>query len=253
VTIPDFSYEFDRILLDRQAKEVAERTKRVLGRYYPSEIPACLRQTFYSYYNPKPKPAKTLRVFEAGDMAHEWVKKMLTALVEAKQIHGEIASLENERPFTIVVDQDEDISIEGRFDDFLMLSNDRERYLIDAKSQKSLYYTNEFKKEHAIQIMPYIYIKRPCKGLIAYVDRATYETKFLPQAPTEGIDYDKEIMNWIFTRTKLLHKYIVTHTMPPPEAKQVKDMNWMCNPAICPWRAECDAAEATKDKWIKPQ
>jgi|SRR3972149_2255702 len=248
MVLPDLNYNFDRILLDRQDKEIEEGKGRIAGKYYPSEIPACLRQTFYKFYNPKRVPATTLRVFEAGNMTHEWIKKMLELLVQEKQLHGEIASLESERPFTIVIDHEEDISIEGRFDNFLMLSNDRERYLIEVKSQKSLFYSNEYKKEHAIQTMPYIYVKRPCKGIFAYVDRATYETRFFPK-DGDGLDYDKEIMSWIFTRTKLLNKYIVTHQMPPPEAKQIKDMNWMCN--LCPWKVECDAAEEQNKKWVK--
>jgi|SRR5437899_909856 len=247
MVLPDLNYSFDKILLDRQDKEIEEGKTRTLGRYYPSEVPACMRQTFYKFFNPKRSPATALRMFEAGKMTHEWIKTMLQSLVDEKQIHGEIASLENEKSFIIVIDADEDVSLSGRFDDFLMLSNERERYLIEVKSQKSLFYTNDFKKEHAIQAMPYIYVMRPCKGILTYVDRSTYETRFFPKDEA-GLDYDKEIMKHIFTRTKLLHGYIATHTMPPPEAKQIKEMNWMCN--LCPWKIECDAAEAQANKWI---
>ena len=246
MVLPDINYQFDKVLLDRQDKELEENKKRVTGRYSPSEIPYCVRQTFYKFYQPKPIPVNSLRIMEAGNMTHEWVKKMLQSLVDEKLLHGEIASLENERPFTIVVDTDEDISIGGRFDNFLMLSNDRERYLIEVKSQKSLFYSNEYKKEHAIQTMPYIYMKRPCKGVFIYVDRASYEIKIFPQ---DGLDYDPKVMSYIFQRTKLLDSYIKSHTLPPPEAKQIKEMNWLCG--FCPWKIECDAADEKAKQWIK--
>jgi CRISPR-associated exonuclease Cas4 len=261
MTLPDLNYSFDKILLDRQDKDIEAHYKQqdipynsaywwvnelsIVGKYHPSSIPYCMRQTYYKWFVPKRIPAPSLRIMEAGNMTHEWIMKMLQLLVDEKQIQGEVASLESERPFEIVVDAEDDISIRGRFDDFLMLSNDRERYLIEVKSQKSLFYSNDYKKEHAIQAMPYLYVKRPCKGIFIYVDRASYETRIFPR-DGDGLEYDKNVMSYIFTRVKLLDTYIKSQTLPPPEGKQIREMNWQCG--LCPWKVECDAADEKQKK-----
>ena len=64
-------------------KELREREQheRVPGKYYPSKIGnECLRQSFFHFAIPKRPEEDTMRIFEQGNVLHEYLSKKLKQL-----------------------------------------------------------------------------------------------------------------------------------------------------------------------------
>lgn len=235
----DLNSIIDKVLLEKNRRD----EPRVVGRYYPSEIPYCLRSSYFNFYFPKPDPVDKLRLYEAGNMGHNWFVETLEAGLKEYSI-SELKNMSKEKSFSIVVDLDEMVSLEGRYDAFFtIITPNEERYLIEIKTQKNIFYTNEYKREHGYQTMPYIYHQRPCKGLIVYLDRTNYQSKILPEG---GLEYDPKIMRLVFDRILLLHHYVKAKEVPPPEAIKDNSMKWMC--VYCDQKSSCEGNEAEKGR-----
>ena len=66
--------DFDLLVSNYVQRE--NRTKTV-GRYYPSEIGLCLRKIWYSYRFPVETSPDLLKIFEMGNIIHDFVVKVL--------------------------------------------------------------------------------------------------------------------------------------------------------------------------------
>ena len=64
---------------------------KTVGRYYPSEIGSCLRKTWYSYKEPKETDTNLIRIFEAGNILHEFIEEVLKS---EKNPHVELLGTE---------------------------------------------------------------------------------------------------------------------------------------------------------------
>ncbi len=235
----DLNSIIDKTLLEKNRRD----EPRVAGKYYPSEIPHCLRSSYFRFYFPKLEPVDKLRLFDAGNMGHDWFVKTLEEGLKKHSV-SELKDMSKEKGFSLIVDTDQMVSIEGRWDMFFsLITPAEERYLVEIKTQKNIFYTNDYRKEHGFQAMPYIYHQRPCKGLIVYLDRTNYQSKIFPEG---GLAYDTNVMRVLLDRTMLYHHYIVTKEVPPTEAKVTKGKEWECQ--YCDYKAECDEAEKERGR-----
>src|SRR5947208_578893 len=67
----------------------------------------------------------------------------------------------------------ERIVLNGKADFLLMLRNkvNQETQLLEIKSASSIYFLKEAKKDHIIQIMPYIWSLNPTYAQVVYIDK----------------------------------------------------------------------------------
>lgn len=212
--------DFNNLISNYVKREIKEKT---IGRYYPSEAGNCMRKVFYSYKNPKEVGLELLKIFEAGNILHEFIVNVLES---EKNPHIEL--LEKESPFTLEVD---DMTISGRVDDIVVLKIDNKVYLVEVKSTSSLKYTNEPHDAHVMQLQLYMHAKNIHNGIIIYLEKNTLQSKsFL-------VTYDDKKNEKVIERLKELHKHIKENKLPIPESRIISTKSWMCKK--CQYREDC--------------
>ena len=198
-------------------------SKKSIGRYYPSEIGTCLRKTWYSYTDPKPTETELIKVFEVGNMVHDFIAKVIKS---DKNPHVDL--LESELPFKIDM---KDFVISGRIDDLLLLKENNMKLLVEVKSTKALGMQDKASPQHVMQLQLYMHQLQIHDGVVLYVEKNNLHTKAF------DIKYDEKVAAEALNRFAKLHKHLSEKKIPVPEARLKHDMFWMCN--YCEWREEC--------------
>ena len=211
--------DFNKLIDNYLKKEF--RTKSV-GRYYPSEIGGCLRKTWFSYKQPKETDAELLKVFEAGNMLHEFI----TSVIDSDK-NDNIELIKSEMPVKI---QTKDFIISGRIDNLVLVKINNKEVLIEVKSTKFLPKTH--KQEHEMQLQLYMRATGVEDGIIVYVQKDNLQTASF------NIKYSASEGDKILERFEVLHQSLVSGVMPVAEAKLEKDKEWLCG--YCNYKDECD-------------
>ncbi len=209
-----------------------EQKPKSIGKYYPSEIGGCIRKTWFSYMNPKPSDVKLTRIFEAGNMLHEFITDVIK-----NERNAEIQLIKSELPVKI---KSKNFVISGRIDNLVLIKilekNEHKQILIEVKSTKFL--PKEYKKEHEMQLQLYMMALGVYEGIILYIQKDNLETKSFT------VDHNEKECERILARFEELHKSLIENRIPEAEAKKDKDKIWMCD--YCAWKAECDNIEASR-------
>ncbi len=211
-------------LIDKHLER--EYKPKSIGRYYPSEIGGCIRKTWFSYKNHKPTDSTLTKIFEAGNMLHEFITEVIKS-----EKNEEIELIKSELPIQI---KGKDFVISGRIDNLVLVKlfekNEYHQILVEVKSTKFL--PNEHKKEHEIQLQLYMRALGVHEGIILYIQKDNLQTK------TFTIKYKKKMSDKILERFEELHTSLIKDEIPEAEAKKDKDKIWMCD--YCSYRKECD-------------
>lgn len=181
-----------------------EDRPRTRGIYYASEVSKCQRELFEIHTGTSMGfPVETIRVFAVGDLIHNFIYNVL------KSSKRNIKLVENEKSLSIV-DIDSDICINGRADDVIMSEFDGEKYVLEVKSVKSLYFikTNGPDPAHIDQVTIYMKALGYKRGMLLYVDKNTLETKHFV------ITYDGKVLKKIFERLREVEQYISDGFLP---------------------------------------
>ena len=197
------------------------------GRYYPSEIGSCLRKVWYSYKHPIEVKPDLIKIFEVGNIMHDFVTKVLQS---EKNPHVEL--LKSEVPFRLEID---DFTISGRIDDLLLVKEDGKNVLIEVKSSKNIFYQNEPSHSHVMQLQLYMYATGEHTGVVLYVDKSNLQTKAFE------VEYNEATALQIIERFKRLHAALQNNTLPADEAKLARELNWLCR--FCEYKDKCDRNE----------
>jgi CRISPR-associated exonuclease Cas4 len=209
-------------MIDRYLER--EYRPKEVGRYYPSEIGSCLRKIWFSYKYPKETEADLIKIFEAGNILHDFMVKVLKS-----ERNPEVELLQSEVPFKL---EREGFVISGRVDDLLLLKTSGKSLLAEVKSCKSLHYIERPMPHNFMQLQLYMFATGVHEGILVYIEKNTLQTKVFE------IPYDEKVGRELLERFARLHSYFKEGKIPEPEAKQNKEMNWNCN--YCEYRQECD-------------
>lgn len=204
---------------------IRENKPKQIGRYYPSEIGGCLRKTWFSYKKPKKVKAELLRIFEAGNLLHEFISEVIKS-----EKNPEVELLKQEMPIKI---QESEFIISGRVDNLVLVKIDNQKVLVEVKSTKFLKdYPNE---ENVMQLQFYMHATGIHHGILLYIQKDNLQTRWFE------IPYDKKQAEEIIKRFKLLDKCLKFDEIPPAEAKFDPKRDWMCD--YCDYREECEKAK----------
>ncbi len=205
---------------------VRENKPKEIGRYYPSEIGGCIRKTWFSYKNPRETDADLLRIFEAGNLLHEFITQVIKS-----EKNPDIELIKSEMPIKI---EEKDFIISGRIDNLILLKINGKQYLIEVKSTKML--PRKANESHKMQLQLYMHATNIHSGFLLYIQKDNL------QVCSFEFNYDSEEAENILRRFRELHLSLKHNTIPKPEAKISEEKNWMC--LYCPYKKEC--AEADK-------
>ncbi|MBU5557587.1 MAG: Dna2/Cas4 domain-containing protein [Candidatus Aenigmatarchaeota archaeon] len=196
-----------------------------IGRYYPSEIGGCLRKVYYSYIDPKPVKMDLTKIFEVGNILHDFIAEVLRS-----EKNPEVELIDSELPFKL---QLKDFIISGRVDDLLLIRTSGKEALVEVKSVQFLKYIDSPQSPHLMQIQLYMHALGIREGYLLYIEKATLDTKAF------HVKYDAEEAMKAIDRFKMLHKFLKEKKLPEPEARTSRkaEIAWMCDK--CDWREEC--------------
>ncbi len=212
--------DFDQ-LVDRYFKR--ELKVKLIGRYYPSEVGQCLRKSYYSFMLPKETDKDLAKIFEVGNILHEFVAKVF-----ASEKNPDVDLVESETPFEIPID---DFIISGRIDNIILLKPEQKKIVVEVKSTKMLSMMETAQESHQMQLQLYLHAKQIQHGMILYLEKNTLQSK------TFSLEYDPEFYRQIINRFRKLHNYLRNTSLPEPEARMKAEKNWLCR--NCEYREEC--------------
>jgi len=213
--------DFD-VLIDKHLER--ESKPKGIGRYYPSEVGKCLRKIWYSYKYPKEVEPQLLKVFELGNIIHDFVAEVIKS-----QKTPSVELLREEFPVKMEI---EDFTISGRVDDLMLLKSSGEQCLVEVKSTRNVDFVTKPQSQHESQIQFYMHASGIKKGILLYVDKRDLKTK------TFEVKYCEEKSENIINRFKKIHETLKKDELPNPEAKEIREWNWMCN--YCEQKELCD-------------
>lgn len=205
-----------------------ESRPKSLGRYYPSEIGGCMRKVWYSYRHPKKLEPELLKIFEMGNMVHDFVVKVLES-----DKNKDVQLLQSEFPLKI---ECKDFLISGRVDDLVLVKASGKTFVVEVKSTKSIGYVKEASESHVMQLQLYMHATGIHNGIVLYIDKGNLQSKQF------HVDYDKEKVDGILDRFSELHQLLQSSLLPIDEAKRVLGKEWMCR--YCEYAEKCDRNES---------
>ena len=202
-----------------------EDKPRIEGRFYCSEMGMCPRKMVLSRLYPKPISKELRRIFELGNIIHDFVEKVF------KNAKG-VRLLDSERSL-ILTKPGSPVVLAGRLDDFILMEEADQEMIIEVKSIKSFKYLSQAKPEHIMQIMPYLKAMNLKKGALVYVQKTDLAVKsFL-------VEYDEDVVVKVFDKAEMVYNHLKNGTLP--EKVNLKD-RWMCN--YCEHKEECENGDS---------
>ena len=211
-------YDCKKILYQYlERKNNSTRRNHIVGIYNASEIPYCLRKSYYIYTQPKPVlPSETLRKFEVGNIFHEYFEKILSQtdlyLSSEQLVQKKLG---------------EKIVLQGHYD--VMITEGEEKGIIEFKTVKNLYYIPY--DHHIDQTQLYLFLTGCTFAYLTYMEKENC------QLYTESIKFgrDEAKIKELIKRVKRLHKALVKKDIPERIA------TFQCD--FCEFEQECFSGE----------
>ena len=200
-----------------------EMRVKVIGRYYPSEAGQCLRKAYYSFINPKETDLELTKIFEAGNIVHDFVSKVFES-----DKNPDVELLESETSFGIPID---DFVISGRIDNLILLKEQDKKVLVEVKSTKAIDYLESPQESHIMQLQLYLHARKMQEGVLVYVEKNTLKSKTFP------VTYNASMYEAVINRFKKLHEHLKNSSTPAPESRLIEGKKWMCR--YCNYKTEC--------------
>jgi len=223
--------DFDK-MIDNYLKK--EHRPKGTGRYFPSEIGMCLRKVWYSYKFPQETQPELLKVFEVGNIMHDFVVKVLRS-----GKNPDVELLKSEFPFQQPFD---DFVISGRIDNLILLKIQNKNVLVEVKSTANIDFIEEAAPHNIVQLQLYMHALGIHDGILLYLDKRNLKSKVFK------IDYNEEEAKRILERFRTLHKHLTGEKVPPPEARSDRKTMWMCK--LCEHKERCYQETPRDSVWM---
>lgn len=209
-----------------------EARQKQIGRYYPSEAGGCIRKNWFSYLLPKETDEELIKIFEVGNILHEFIVKVLQS-----EKNPEVELINSEVPLRLEFDG---LLVSGRIDDLVLVKFSGKIILVEVKSTKFLDYIEEPNEAHVMQLQLYMHMSGIKHGIILYLEKNTLQSRWF------NIDYSKEEAEQALKRLNVLHEALTEKKIPVAEAKLDERKKWLCK--NCPYARECDKGKIEVQK-----
>lgn len=223
--------DFDRMIDNHLYKE---NKPKEIGRYYPSQIGSCLRKIWYSYKFPLDTSPELVKIFELGNILHDFVVKVLKS-----EKNPEVELVSTELPFRQEI---EDFLVSGRIDNIIIIKASGKSILVEVKSTGNVDFVEDAAPHNVVQLQLYMHATGIHNGILLYVDKRNLKSKVFP------IPYSEEEAVKIINRFKALHKFLKADVPPDPEARESRNTIWMCK--YCEYRDRCYQEVPSSAKWL---
>ena len=211
-----------------------EHRPKGVGKYYPSEIGICIRKIWYSYKYPQEIRPDLLKIFEVGNILHDFVVNVLKS-----EKNPEVELLKTE--FTFRQDLEE-FSISGRVDNLILVKLSGKEVLVEVKSTGDINFVKDAVPHNVDQLQLYMHFTGIHDGILLYIDKKNLNSRIFE------IKYTPEEALRLVNRFKDLHKHLAEEKLPDPEARANTKTLWMCR--YCEYRERCYAATPQSSRWL---
>ena len=211
-----------------------EQRQKAMGRYYPSEIGLCLRKLWYSYRFPSEIQPDLLKIFEVGNILHDFVVAVLRS-----DKNPDVDLLKSEFPLRFDGDG---FAVSGRVDNLILVKAEGKEVLVEVKSTGDVSFVNEASEHNKMQLQLYMHITGIHNGILLYLDKRNLQSKIFV------VGYDEEEAKRILGRFSLLHSHLKDGKLPSPEARGSPKNTWQCK--LCEFRDRCYAATPSSREWL---
>lgn len=128
--------------------------------------------------------ANTQRIFDLGNARDDYLRKDMA--------RAGVTLLKTPEDRNIVI---EHLRIRGELDDWVQHPISKEKFVVDYKTMRSGLWTElkEVKREHHLQVHPYMYAKETYKGLVLYENKDNQQLKIM-EANFDGQVWQNEIV-----------------------------------------------------------
>ena len=198
-----------------------ELRPRVIGHYNASEMGTCYREWYYRYKYPLVADTDLLGIFQCGHIFHNFVDEVFANSDDVKLIANEKALL--------MMDNESGAVLHGRLDN--LIEYEGVKYIIDTKTTKMIS-NYPISETYKMQLMPYMKMFNIQKGGILYIEKNTLNKKFIE------VDYDEELLKYVFERLRVINSHLEDDTLPAKEAAEDKSKKWACR--FCQYKDKCD-------------
>ena len=212
----------------------AHSRERQIGEYYCTDLGNCIRKTWYKHQDieleeaDREETVRMLKVFERGNLLHEWVTERIRKHVEG------IGGTLREEVSVVIPNLKEQFVIRGRIDNLIATKDGYE--IIEVKTTARIPSPRGRKimpqPHHVAQVMPYLLYSPNAKAGILYIEPATLKTAFYE------VRYDMFAMQDLWAKANDLHHCLTNNILPEAEAKLKKEENWQCK--YCEFKEICD-------------
>jgi CRISPR/Cas system-associated exonuclease Cas4 (RecB family) len=223
---------FDEMIDNYLRKE--QRPKEI-GKYYPSEVGLCMRKTWYSYKYPVSLKPEMIKIFEMGNMLHDFVVKVLASEKNTRNI----MLISTEAPFRKEID---DFIVSGRIDDIILIKANGKNVIVEVKSTGNIDMIEEPVYYNKMQLQFYMYVLGIHNGILLYVDKRNLKSRVFT------LDYDEGEAMKIVNRFRALHKLLKYDAVPDPELRADQEKIWMCR--NCDYRERCYSDTPSSARWL---
>lgn len=223
--------DFDKMIDNHLYKE--NKPKEV-GRYYPSQIGSCLRKIWYSYKFPVETSPELVKIFELGNIMHDFVVKVLKS-----EKNPDVELVSTELPFK---QEYEDFLVSGRIDNVIVVKASGKSILVEVKSTGNVDFVAEAMPHNIVQLQLYMHVTGIHNGILLYVDKRNLKSKVF------SIAYSEQEALKIIDRFKALNKFLKMDAIPDAEAREKRNTIWMCK--YCEYRDKCYKETPTSAKWL---
>jgi len=234
--------KFDKLLDEYiQKKKENDVHVKLFGKYSPSQLSSvCLRKSYFSVIVEEIEwPLEKLKIFEAGNIIHDFATQVL-------EKNERFSRIEKETRFLCVVPDEEDlITISGRADAIAINVKSNELKVFEFKSIYSLKYVyKEPNIDHVRQLQLYLGCLHAESGYIVYIEKQTLKSV------THEVRYNHKLFMSLLENIKRLHYCVKNKSAPRREFSATRD-TYPCS--YCNFKNECineenesDAAELIK-------
>lgn len=234
-----------------QPKEA--RDPRKAHTYYPSELGNCYRniqiESLLQQLCPNQQrlpPPNTQKVFFAGDMYQDF---MVDPIMQWWAEYYHVGHNTSERSFVILIPHptraNTILYIQGRIDEALKLTALNMVMPIEVKTQSKLLSTlDEPKREHVLQITPYLVVYQAPLGKLLYVEKM-----FAPKGDEPVTKAFTVTMDWarwqeIITIISYIDDCITDNKLAAADARTDKEKHWKCS--YCAHKTLCNKYDPTE-------
>ena len=223
--------DFDEMVSNHLKREFRPRE---VGRYYPSDIGGCLRKTFYRYKFPQEIDPALAKIFEMGNLMHEFVVDVLKS-----EKNPDIELLKSEFPFKEQID---DFLISGRIDNLILVKSANKSILVEVKSTKNIEYITGPSPSNIVQVQLYMHYLGVHDGILLYIDKRDLRTRIF------DVKYSEREALAVIEKFKRLHTHLKENNIPSPEARMIEQTLWMCR--FCEYSDRCYKETPKSKEWL---